>query len=77
MLSRFEPAENGDRGAGGGLYVMELDCEQALYRDTSVNGLPRWRAEWQPSGGDDLTSAVVQAACAAGGDLLAGTVSSP
>jgi hypothetical protein len=42
---------------------MELDCAQALYRDTSVNGIPRWGAEWLPSGDDDLTAEVMEAVC--------------
>lgn len=49
----------------GTLYVMELDCEQELYRDISVNGLPRWGAAWQPAAPDSLTIATLRAACAA------------
>jgi len=49
----------------GTLYVMELDCEQELYRDISVNGLPRWGATWQPAAPDSLTIATLRAACAA------------
>ena len=61
-----------DRRAGGSgatsisrLYVMELDCDQSLYRDISVNGLPRFGATWQPTGSDDLTAEVLRQACAA------------
>lgn len=68
VLSRFLPAEPEGRGS---LYVMELDCEQELYRDISVNGMPRFGAEWQPAAGDDLTTATLRAACAAGVPLLA------
>ncbi|CAK6691487.1 hypothetical protein [Synechococcus sp. CBW1107] len=67
VLTRFQPASE-DRGQ---LYVMELDCGQELYRDTSVNGLPHFKAEWQPTGGDDLISEVLDQACAAGSELLA------
>ena len=74
VLSRFQPAgPNGDASRPLGaadLYVMEIDCGQRLYRDTSVNGIPRWRAEWQPGGSDVLVDAVIQAACAARQDLL-------
>jgi len=49
----------------GTLYVMQLDCDQELYRDVSVNGLPRWRAPWQAAAGDSLTTATLRAACAA------------
>ncbi|MFN5119648.1 MAG: hypothetical protein ACK5JJ_16295 [Cyanobacteriota bacterium] len=53
----------------GTLYVMQLDCDEHLYRDTSVNGLPRLRAEWQPTGNDDLTAEVLAEACAAATSL--------
>ena len=80
VLSRFQPpapdagAEGDTRPAPAGtLYVMELDCDQELYRDISVNGLPRFRAEWQAVGGDSLTLDVLRAACQAGADQLAAT----
>ena len=66
VLSRFEPSAEATPQASGGLYVMELDCDQGLYRDTSVNGIPRWGAVWQPAVEDDLTAEVIRAACAAG-----------
>lgn len=66
VLTRFQPASE-DRGQ---LYVMELDCDLQLYRDTSVNGLPRFGAVWQPTGEDDLIRAVLDQACTAGSELL-------
>jgi hypothetical protein len=68
VLSRFQPSAEGERPPAPLLYVMELDCDQALYRDTSVNGIPRWGAEWQASGDDDLTAEVVRAVCASAAD---------
>jgi hypothetical protein len=77
VLSRFQPAApepqadgSPGRAAASQLYVMELDCGQELYRDISVNGLPRFRAEWQAVAGDDLSTRILQAACRAGADLL-------
>ena len=49
----------------GTLVVMELDCDLALYRDISVNGLPRFNAPWQPIDGDPLATATLRQACAA------------
>ena len=49
----------------GTLVVMELDCDLGLYRDVSVNGLPRFNTTWQPTGGDPLVAATLQEACAA------------
>jgi hypothetical protein len=82
VLSRFQPAPPTDLAVGGttepeqprrlgDLYVMEIDCGQALFRDTSVNGIPRWGAAWQPLAGDGLISSVVNQSCAAAGLLNA------
>ena len=84
VLSRFQPAapeaeaENQQadgrpaRPPASSLYVMELDCGQNLYRDTSINGLPQWGSSWQAAGNDGLIEATIVAACAAGANLLAG-----
>jgi hypothetical protein len=72
VLSRFSPAsgeESGDRSPSGTLYVMQLDCGQGLYRDTSVNGLPRPGARWQLAAGDALLESLLQEVCAAGAPL--------
>ncbi|MCP9848665.1 hypothetical protein [Cyanobium sp. Morenito 9A2] len=79
VLSRFRPAAEGAAGEGdgggrpkpGSLYVMDLDCGQALYRDTAIGGWHQFGAEWQPVGGDPLIAAVLTAACEAGAPLLA------
>ena len=67
-----DPAPRSPRQAPGTLYVMELDCDQALYRDVAVNGLPRWGSQWQPAGSDDLVRRLLNEACAAGAVLLQG-----
>jgi hypothetical protein len=72
VLSRFQPAagEEDERPRLGDLYVMEIDCGQNLYRDTSVNGVPRFGAEWQPAEGDPLLVAVIRESCEAAAPLL-------
>ena len=72
VLSRFQPAPADDQARPplADLYVMQLDCGQGLYRDTSVNGLPRWNAEWQSGLEDPLIAGVLASACQAGADLL-------
>jgi hypothetical protein len=55
------------------LYVMEIDCGQTLFRDTSINGIPQWGSRWQPAAGDGLIDATIKAVCTAGADLLAGS----
>jgi hypothetical protein len=64
-----DPDPQSLRQAPGILYVMELDCEQALYRDLAVNGLPRWGSPWQPAGPDDLVGRLIEEVCAAGANL--------
>ena len=64
VLSRFTPAATDDGNQPPGeLYVMQLDCAQGLYRDKQVNGLPRFRAQWQPAGDDGLITSVIEAVC--------------
>lgn len=72
VLSRFQPAppesppgEEAARPPAASLYVMQLDCDQNLFRDVSVNGLPRFRAEWQAVADDELGAAVIREACQA------------
>ena len=67
-----DPGPQSPRQAPGILYVMELDCDQALYRDLAVNGLPRWGSQWQPAGPDDLVRRLLNEVCAAGAGLLQG-----
>jgi len=78
VLSRFQPStatgpsdtSAAPRPAPGRLYVMELDCDRELYRDTAVNGIPRLRAPWLTPEDDLLTLETVRASCRAGADLL-------
>ena len=72
VLSRFQPptlstpeGQEPARPPAGTLYVMQLDCDEALFRDVSVNGLPRFGAAWQPVAQDELGAAVIREACAA------------
>ncbi|WP_063404104.1 hypothetical protein [Prochlorococcus marinus] len=66
VLSRFTPAlREGEKQQNGSLYLMHVDCDQKLFRDTSVNGLHRFRAEWKPSDGDELIDAVIDEVCTA------------
>jgi len=67
VLSRFAPTikEGENNNNNSKIYVMQIDCSQRLYRDTSVNGLPRLRSEWEPTSGDGLINAVIDEVCAA------------
>ena len=64
VLSRFTPAAvEGEAPRNGELFVMQIDCSQKLYRDQQVNGIPRFRAQWQAAGGDALIVSVIAAVC--------------
>ncbi len=63
VLSRYSLRQEDDRPALGTLVVMEIDCDQMLYRDQQKNGLPQFRAEWQPSGSDSLIDGVLTEVC--------------
>jgi hypothetical protein len=71
VLSRFQPPPPDDKNSE--LYVMEIDCGQDLFRDTSINGIPQWGSSWQVAAGDGLIEGTIKAVCAAGIDLLAGS----
>ena len=76
VLSRFQPAAGeaeSQRPPANDLYVMEVDCGQTLFRDTSINGFPQWNSSWQPAGPDGLIEETIAAVCAAGAPLLAGS----
>ena len=64
VLSRYSLRQEDDRPALGTLVVMEIDCSQKLFRDKQKNGLPQFRAEWQPSGSDPLINGVISEVCA-------------
>lgn len=66
VLSRYSLRTEDDSPALGTLVVMEIDCDQSLYRDTQKNGLPRFRAVWEAPAGDDLISEVIDGVCSSG-----------
>ena len=64
VLSRFQPAVSEDKPRPvSDLYVMDIACGEDLFRDTSINGLPQFGAEWQPAAGDSLISSVITEVC--------------
>jgi hypothetical protein len=64
VLSRFSPsADASSKTASGKLFVMALDCDERLYKDLQVNGLPRPHANWQLVGAEDLIAEVLEQAC--------------
>jgi hypothetical protein len=66
VLSRYSLKTEDESPALGTLVVMEIDCDQSLYRDTQKNGLPRFRADWEAPAKDDLITEVINAVCSSG-----------
>ena len=66
VLSRYSLKTEDDSPALGTLVVMEIDCDQSLYRDTQKNGLPRFKADWEAPAKDDLITEVINAVCSSG-----------
>ena len=66
VLSRYSLKSEDESPALGTLVVMEIDCEQSLYRDTQKNGLPRFGADWEAPAEDDLITEVIAAVCNSG-----------
>ena len=63
VLSRYSLKTEDESPALGTLVVMEIDCDQSLYRDIQKNGLPRFRADWEAPAEDDLITEVINAVC--------------
>ena len=53
------------RQPASSLYVMEIDCDESLYRDRSINGFHQFSPQWQPVLADDLIGELIDQACAA------------
>ena len=45
------------------LYVMRINCNDKTFKDTSINGIPQFRAKWQTSNNDELIDVVIEKGC--------------
>ncbi len=64
ILTRFKPSRpNGMEQKQQVLFTMEINCENGLFKDTNVNGMPRVRARWVSSDGDLLIDEVINEVC--------------
>ncbi len=64
VLTRFLPSSNKSGNSSESLYTMQMNCEAKLYRDTSINGIPRIRPAWKSPNSDGLINAVIDEVCA-------------
>ena len=64
ILTRFfetpkEPEAKGKKL----LYVMRINCETKKFKDTSINGMPNFKAKWRSSDNDELIDIVINKSC--------------
>tara|TARA_B100000575_G_C22697091_1_gene421901 strand:- start:49 stop:441 length:393 start_codon:yes stop_codon:yes gene_type:complete len=67
VLTRFfeNPKESDNKGKKL-LYVMRINCETKEFKDTSINGIPNFKAEWTSSNNDELIDIVIDKSCEEG-----------
>jgi len=45
------------------LYVMNINCNEKTFKDTSINGIPNLNSKWQTSNNDELIDVVIERSC--------------
>ena len=64
VLTKFfkNPKESSDKGKLS-LYVMQINCNDKTFKDTSINGIPQFGSKWQSSNDDELIEVVIEKSC--------------
>ncbi len=66
VLSRFQASNSKNESKTvSKLYVMEIDCAEKLFKDSSINGLPNFSSRWVEANGDKLIDSVINEVCSA------------
>tara|TARA_B100000212_G_scaffold258821_1_gene198867 strand:+ start:73 stop:468 length:396 start_codon:yes stop_codon:yes gene_type:complete len=64
ILTRFFEAPRDSETKGKKLlYVMRINCENKKFKDTSINGVPNFKAKWTSSNNDELIDIVIKKSC--------------
>ncbi len=64
VLSRFEVSSKTDQQPKkSSLFVMQINCSKNIFRDTYVNGIPKFSSEWHSGDGDSLIINVLNKVC--------------
>ena len=64
VLTKF--FKNGKNSSDKGqlsLYVMQINCADNKFKDTSINGIPQFNSKWQKSNNDELIDVVIERSC--------------
>ena len=64
VLTKFfkNPKDLSDKGQLS-LYVMNINCNEKTFKDTSINGIPQFGSKWQTSNNDELIDVVIEKGC--------------
>ena len=64
VLTKFlkNPKEPSDKEELS-LYVMRINCNNKIFKDTSINGIPQFGSKWQTSNNDELIDVVIEKGC--------------
>ena len=64
VLTKFliNPKESSDKEQLS-LYVMKINCNDKIFKDTSINGIPQFGSKWQSSNNDELIEVVIEKGC--------------
>ena len=64
VLTRFfkNPTDSKKEGELS-LYVMRIDCNKKIFKDTSINGIPQFNSKWQSTNNDELIDIVIEKSC--------------
>ena len=64
VLTKFfkSPKDLSDKGQLS-LYVMNINCNEKTFKDTSINGIPNFNSKWQTSNNDELIDVVIERSC--------------
>ncbi len=64
ILTKFSPANTKDNNQPLTIiYLMEIDCNNILFKDNEVNGSSNNEAKWISSNGDVLIKEVIDETC--------------
>ena len=62
VFTYYHPTEKKEKGETF-LYVMRINCQERIFKDTSINGFPNFKAQWQSANNDLLIDMVIEKSC--------------
>ena len=66
VITRFTPSQQqNDQRPNSFIFTMDINCDERIYRDTSINGVPNKKSKWESSNGDSLIEQIISEACSA------------